>query len=312
MTNTRTSEGTGAVQNATISDKKNVTAAAEKTGGQSAACAGEQSSAPEGGPIVTKHDMFQASYRWLLASQVCWNYERMMSTGYLFAMLPFLKKRYGQDPEQLKSAMREHIQFFNTNPAMGHLILGADMAIEEKEGLKAKEAVAGIKTGLMGPFAGVGDTIVGVLIPTVCGSIAAYMGLQGNPMGCLIWICVNLVVMAIRFSLIPFGYRQGAKLVGELSGKLNAVTNAATVLGIMVVGALVPTVIKANVPFVFQSGDVTVKAQDVLNQIMPALVPACLVALVYWLLGKKGMNSTRAILLVLVVSVLLYNLGILG
>ena len=101
-------------------------------------------------------------------------------------------------------------------------------------------------------------------------------------------------------------------MVNEFSDKLNALTDAAILLGVTVVGALIPTVITANVSFVYKSGEVTMKLQEILDQIMPALIPACLVALVYWLLGKKGMTSTKAILLVMVLSIVFYNLRILG
>ncbi|MBC8837788.1 PTS system mannose/fructose/sorbose family transporter subunit IID, partial [Escherichia coli] len=101
----------------------------------------------------------------------------------------------------------------NTNPMVGGLILGMDMAIEEREKKASKEVVTGLKTGLMGPFAGVGDTIFGVILPTIFGSIAAYMGLQGNVTGVVIWVLVNILVVGARFTLLPLGYKQGAKLV---------------------------------------------------------------------------------------------------
>ena len=157
--------------------------------------------------------------------------------------------------------MKMQDQFFNTNAFVGGFIIGMDLAIEEKKGSAAKNTVAGIKTGLMGPLAGVGDTIFGVIISTIFGSIGAYMGLKGNPVGAFLWILVDLIVLFARFSFLPMGYYQGAKLIDSAQGKLNAVTDAAILLGVTVVGALIPTVITAKVPFVFRSGKVTLKAQ---------------------------------------------------
>lgn len=262
--------------------------------------------------ILSKKDLFRASYRWLLGSQICWNYERMMSTGYLYTLLPFLEKKYDGSKEELQEMLESHNQFFNCNPMMGHFIVGIDMAIEEQEGFQSKDVVTGIKTGLMGPFAGVGDTIFGVLIPTILGSIAAYMGLKGNATGVIIWLLVNIAICISRLLYLPFGYKQGLKLVNEFGDKLNALTDAAILLGVTVVGALIPTVINAPVSFVYKSGEVEMKLQEILDQIMPALIPACLVALIYWLLGRKGMTSTKAILLVMVLSIAFYNLKILG
>lgn len=262
--------------------------------------------------IVSKKDLFRMSYRWLLGSQICWNYERMMSTGYLYTMLPFLEKKYGKNKEELKEMLETHNQFFNCNPMMGHFIVGIDAAVEEQEGIASKDVVTGIKTGLMGPFAGVGDTIFGVLIPTICGSIAAYMGQKGNVTGVIIWLLINIVICLARLTFLPFGYKQGLKLVNEFGDKLKALTDAAILLGVTVVGALIPTVIRANVSFIYTSGEVEMKLQEILDQIMPALIPVCLVAFIYWLLGKKGMTSTKAILLVMVLSIVFYNINILG
>lgn len=260
---------------------------------------------------INKKDLFRANWRWLWSSQICWNYERMMSTGYLYTMLPTIKKLY-PDPEDRKAMMTMHNQFFNTNAYVGGFIVGMDMAIEEQKGRKAEDTIAGLKTGLMGPFAGVGDTIFGVILPTIFGSIGAYMGLKGNPIGAIIWLLVNFTVLFLRFSLLPLGYSQGEKLIYAAGNKLNRITDSAILLGITVVGALIPTVVSVNVPLVFKTGKVVLKAQNILNQIMPSLVPVLLVALCYWLLGKKKMNSTRLIVLVLIMGIVLGGLGIIG
>lgn len=260
---------------------------------------------------LTKKDLFQANWRWLWSSQICWNYERMMSTGYLYTMLPTIQKLYPKKDDRI-AMMKLHNQFFNTNAYIGGFIIGMDMAIEEKEGRKAEEAIAGLKAGLMGSFAGVGDTIVGVILPTIFGSIAAYMVLKGNPIGAIIWLIANFVVLFLRFTLLPLGYSQGEKLIYAAGNKLNRLTDAAILLGVTVVGALIPTVINANVPLIFKTGKVTLKVQSILDQIMPALIPVLLVVVCYWLLGKKKMTSTKLIITVLVCGIILGGFGIIG
>ena len=250
--------------------------------------------------------------RWIFGSQLCWNYERMMSTGYLYAMLPFLKDKYGDNPDHMKKMLKMHNQFFNTNPHAGHFILGIDKAIEEKEGIESKDVVAGLKTGLMGPFAGVGDTIFGVLVPTIFGSIAAYMGLQGNAVGVLLWIIMNIIIVFLRMKFTPIGYKQGEKLINQYREKLHALTDSAILLGVTVIGALIPTVINAQSTFTYHNGDVEFELQAILDQIMPHLIPVGLVCLVYYILGKKNMTSAKAIIFVMIISIILYNLGILG
>ncbi len=258
---------------------------------------------------LTKKDINSLSRRWIMGSQVTWNYERQMGVGYLWAMLPIIRKLY-KDPKDQKEMLKTHVQFFNTTPHMGGFILGIDAATEEHEGMKAKEAVKGLKTGLMGPFAGVGDTLFGVLFPTIFGSIAAYMGQEGNMVGAVIWLLVNIAILIFRTYSAGIGYQEGSKIITSAKDKLDALTAAATLLGITVVGALIATVVKANVTATFVSGEISVKGQEILDQIMPCLIPAAVVGGVYWLLGRKKMTSSKAILLVMILSIVLHAIAI--
>lgn len=199
--------------------------------------------------VITKKDLNKISWRYILGSQLNWNYERMMSSGYLYGIMPVLKKLY-KDDKELKDMAKTHNQFFNTNAIFGNLIMGIDVAIEEKEGYKAKETVAALKTALMGSLAGVGDSLFHV-----------------------IW---------------------------------------GTILGVTVIGALIPTVIKVATPLVYTNNGVKLEMQATLDGILPALIPVLLTLLTYWMLGQKKLNSTRVIWLVLIFTIVLSALGILG
>lgn len=259
---------------------------------------------------INQKDLDKVSINWLYGSQLSWNYERMMGGGYLYSMLPIIEKLYGDDEETNIAMMNMQSQFFNTTPHMGGFILGIDIATEESEGKQSKDTVSSLKTGLMGSFAGVGDTIFGVLFPTVFGSVASYLALQGNAIGVAVWVLVNLAILVFRFFSVRIGYTQGVKLVTSMSGHLNALTNAATLLGVTVIGAMIPSVINAQITWTFKTGDVELNLQETLDQIMPMMIPALLVGVIYWLLGKKYFNSTRAILAIMVLSILLRVFGI--
>ena len=259
---------------------------------------------------INNKDLFNLSKRWIYGSQLSWNYEKMMASGYVYSTLPILKKLYGNDVEKYKEMLKTHNQFFNTTPHMGGFILGIDVATEEMEGFNAKDTISSIKTGLMGSFAGIGDTIFGVLFPTVFGSIASYLALSGNAIGVVIWVLVNICIAIFRYYSVHIGYKQGKKIVLGVSGKLSALTSAATLLGITVIGAMIPSVINANINYVFISGDVNLNIQNTLDSIMPKMIPALLVALIYYLLGKKYLNSTKIIFLVVILGIVLRVLGI--
>lgn len=261
---------------------------------------------------MTKKELNLISWRYIVGSQLNWNYERMMSSGYLFGIMPALQKFYGDDEEQLQDMLKTHNQFFNTNAIFGNLIMGIDIAIEEEDGYKAKDTIVALKTALMGSLAGVGDSLFHVIWGTIFGSIAGTLAQSGSTVGCIIWIIANIALLFGRAALLPMGYKQGTKLVTTLKDQLNAFTNAATVLGVTVIGALIPSVIKANVPLVYKHNGVELAIQETLNSIMPALVPVLLVLLTYWMLGQKKLNSTRVIWIILILSIVLSAFGILG
>lgn len=251
--------------------------------------------------------------RWFLQGESGWNYEKMQGSGYCYSIMPALKEIYKDDPDGLQQAVKNHLQFFNTTPHTANIILGVNMAVEQEVKQSGKDAIASIKTGLMGPLAGVGDSLFGVIIDTIFGSIAAYMALEGNPMGSIIWIAVSAIaITAARYLMLEMGYKQGTDVVKNISGKLKRITESANILGLTVVGALIPTVINAKVPYIFNWGDVTMPAQDMIDSIMPNLLPVCIVAFVYWILARKGMNSSKAILLMIVLAIACSFFGILG
>ncbi|AQP52888.1 PTS fructose transporter subunit IID [Vagococcus penaei] len=261
---------------------------------------------------LTKKDFNQINRRSLLGFQLGWNYERMQGSGYLFTILPQLRKIYGDGTPELKEMMKTHAQFFNTSNFLNTLVTGIDLAIEEKEGIASKDTVSGLKTGLMGPFAAIGDSIFGALWPTIFGAVAANMASNGNPVGMLIWVLANVLVMVFRWKQLQFAYKEGVSLVTTMQHKLTAITDAATIMGVFMVGALVATMINVKIAYAPQIGDLTVNIQNSLDMILPKLVPLTIVGLVYWLLGRKKMTSTRAIFIVLFVSIALSALGIIS
>lgn len=257
-------------------------------------------------------DFKQMNIRNILFNQVGWNYERMQGSSYLYLILPQLRKMYGDHTPELKKMMKMQNQFFNTSNFFNTIIEGIDMALEEKEGVDSLETVAGIKAGLMGPFAAIGDSIFAALVPAIMGAIAANMAVQGNAFGAILWMLVNFVIMWFRWIQLKFAYKQGVSLVNEMQGQLNALTDAATLLGVYVVGALAATMVNTQVTLVAHLGKMTVNFQDKIDMIMPKLVPALIVGAIYWMLGKKRMTSTKAIFIVIIVAVVLSALGVIG
>lgn len=262
--------------------------------------------------ILTKKDLNKAFLRWTCFSQICFNYETMQSCGVVYALGPALEKIYADDPEALKEKFAAHFQFFNTQPWMGNPILAAALAIEETKEANCSETANAIKTSLMGPFAGLGDSIFFVLPKTILGAIAAYMAVEGSAAGVIICLVVGLAMLIVRKFLWNVGYDQGVKFITQNQAVLNNLTDAASVLGLCVVGALVASMVKANIPLTFTVGEATKSVQETLNSIMPNFVPLLVTGVTYWALGKKKMTSTKMVWIIIVISILAYALGILA
>lgn len=259
---------------------------------------------------LTKKDFNQINRRSLLFFQLGWNYERMQGSGYLFIILPQLRKIYGDDSYELKEMMKIHSQFFNTSNFFNTIITGIDLAMEEEEQYKAKDTVKGMKVGLMGSFAAVGDSLFASLIPTIFGALAGNMAQQGNPVGALIWIVATIAIVIFRWKQLGYAYKEGVSLVTTMQHRLETLTNAATLLGVFMVGALVASIVKVQFAWKPTIGDVTIDVQENVDMILPKLLPLIIALSIYWLLGRKRMNATRAIFIVLIISIILSALGV--
>jgi len=262
---------------------------------------------------LTKKDINKVYIRNLFGFQWGWNYERMQGLGYAFSVMPALKKLYSDDPEKMKKALKTQLGFFNTTPAMSSLIIGADLALEEEFGMEDEASITGLKTALMGPFAGVGDTLFIAIYRAIVFSIAAYMAQSGQVVGLLIPLICGIGVMLVRYKFIHLGYAQGKKIATEFADKMKILTEAAAILGLTVVGGLIPSVITYQLDLTYEMGEVTFSVQEMLDRILPGLVPLGIVFLCYWLLGKKKVNSTRLIFFLIFLGMILGNLqSILG
>lgn len=149
---------------------------------------------------LTDKERKAAFRRWTFMAGLGWNYETQQAPSVAFAMSKALRTIYPNDEDYIE-AMDNHFKYFNITPQMGNLVLGATLAMEEQDGLKAKDAVQNLKISLMGPLSGVGDSLFWVLWPTIIGGISGYMALQGNPIGAIIWIIVSIALYFVKMAL---------------------------------------------------------------------------------------------------------------
>lgn len=259
--------------------------------------------------VLTKGEK-RSIFRWFLNGGASLNYERMMGLAYTYSMLPVLKEIYEGDAAGLKKSVLSHLQYYNCSPYLNPYVMGVNIGVERAQKSDSLDTVRSLKTGLMGPLSGLGDSVFVVIPWTIFGAIAANMALNGSAAGIFIWILVTWLLKALGYPLFKAGIVSGTNLVNSLETKLKVLKECVAILGLMVVGALISTVVKANIGLTFTQGDLTMTGNEILAQIMPGLIPAAVVAAVFWMLGKK-VKPVYIILLIIVLSIVLNALGIL-
>ena len=175
--------------------------------------------------------------------QGSWNYERMQNGGWCYAMIPAIKRLYSTKEEQA-AALKRHLEFYNTHPYVSAPIIGVTLALEEERANGAPvedTAIQGVKVGMMGPLAGVGDPVFWFTVRPILGALGASMAMGGSIIGpILFFVLWNIIRMAFLWYTQEFGYKVGSEIAKDLSGGLlGKVTEIASILGMVIIGALV-------------------------------------------------------------------------
>jgi D-glucosaminate-specific PTS system IID component len=266
---------------------------------------------------LNKKDITKSMWIYYAGAELSNSYERLQSLVFCASMTPILKKLYNTD-EELSAALKRHLVFFNTEGIFGAIIQGIAISMEEQKANGENvtdEAITGIKTGLMGPLAGMGDAIVWAAIMPIIISIFLPFASNGSALGGIMpLILYPAITIAIAYWLIHNGYTLGKKSVVSLlhGGKMKSIIFTANVIGLTMMGALSASYVNISTPlkFGFSSGTQIV-VQDILNTVAPGLLPLAAVFIIYFYLRKKGPYYNRILLTVVAVSVITSLLGIL-
>ncbi|MEI9534146.1 PTS mannose transporter subunit IID [Moellerella wisconsensis] len=263
--------------------------------------------------VFLRSNLFQGS----------WNFERMQALGFCYSMIPVIRRLYPENNDDRKQAIKRHLEFFNTHPYVAAPVLGVTMAMEEQRANGADiddAAINGIKVGLMGPLAGVGDPIFWGTVRPVFAALGAGIAMTGSLLGPLLFfVLFNLVRLLTLYYGISYGYKKGLDIVQDMGGGfLQKLTEGASILGLFVMGALVNKWTHVNIPLVVSeiknqaTGQMDVTTvQTILDQLMPGLVPLLLTFGCMWLLRHK-VNALWIIIGFFVLGILGYWLGFLG
>ncbi|MDD5798838.1 MAG: PTS system mannose/fructose/sorbose family transporter subunit IID [Clostridiaceae bacterium] len=235
--------------------------------------------------------------------QASFNYERMQAAGWLYCILPGLEKIHGDNKEDLQTSMQHNLEFFNTHPFLVTFVMGIVLSLEQQ---KADiNTIRAVRVAAMGPLGGIGDALFWfTLVPIVAG-ITANMAINGSLMGPILFLLIfNLVQMGVRFFLMDWSYKLGSKAIEVLTANAKEFTRAASMLGVFVVGALTSNYGGTTVALTIANGDSPIVIQDILDGILPKLIPLGITLGLYYLIKKKGWTPVKCIGLLLVVGLL--------
>lgn len=271
---------------------------------------------------LEKNQLQRAWWIWTFFNLSAFSMERMQAPGFVYMMSPIIKRLYGNDPEEIKAALKRHMVFFNTEPQTGVIAHGVTIALEQQRANGAPvndEMINGIKAGIMGPMAGIGDSMIpGTLIPILLAVGISLSQGTGSPLGPIFYIIAYpLVILLISYYLFMFGYRYGMSSMRELAeAGFRRITSSFAVLGLIVAGAIGASIITLKTPLTYTSGtgddQVKVVVQNTLDTIFPQLLPLLLVVFLWWGMRQRGWPINRALLITVLIVLVGYLPGLLG
>ncbi len=265
---------------------------------------------------LSKTTLTKTWFSWICFGQICYNYERMMGLGFTHSMSHVFQELYSDDKEALADGLTRHLSFYNTENTWGSIIAGITASLEESKANGEDvdvDGISGLKTALMGPMAGIGDSVTQALVKVILLAIAVDFALQGNPIGVIIFVLAfsayALIVSRLMFNT---GYKLGKNSVVQLlqGSRVKTVTQSLGAVGMMVLGALVASNLNIVTPLSFQIGEVVTEIQPMLDSILPKFLNIVAFFSVYWTL-KKGFKTNTIIILIFAAATVLSLLGIL-
>lgn len=268
---------------------------------------------------LSKKDVIKAFWKWTFFSHSNYNYERLQASGVLQSMSHLPEKLYPGDKEEQKKFMQRHMQFYNTEPHFGGIVNGMVIAMEEERangGDITDDAINSIKTGLMGPMAGIGDTLWQGTLQPILLAVGISIASAGNIIGAGVFALLMFAVMIpVAYFMYMRGYTTGKHGIESIlnGGRMKQLIEAASIMGATVLGSLTANYVTAASNLTIKIGETKLALQtDVLDKLLLGLMPLAITFLTLFLLKNKKMKATTVMIILVVLGAILGGTGILG
>lgn len=244
---------------------------------------------------VAKKELNSVFWR-SFALQGAFNFERMQNIGYAYSMVPVIKKLYKNKEEQAQ-ALDRHLEIFNTTPQMVPLILGISSAMEEENANNAnfdEQSINAVKASLMGPLAGIGDSIFWGTLRVIAAGIGVSLAEQGSIFGPILFLIIfNVPNFLLRIFGLKMGYQVGVNSLERIQkeGLMDKIMSVATIIGLAVVGGMVATMLDITTPLEWSGSGAEIVVQDILDEIMPKMLPLIFTLILFKLIKKVSVTK---------------------
>lgn len=236
--------------------------------------------------------------------------------GFAYSILPFINKFYDNDKDKAE-ALSRNVRYFNTTVPLSSFIMGITASMEKQNSQSDDfdvESINAIKTSLMGPLAGIGDSIFWGVWRVVCAGLAISLAKAGNVFAPLLFFFLfNIPSWAVRYYGGVLGYSLGSKYIEKIynNGLIEILTKAASVLGLIMVGAMTISMVGFKSKLVLtMDGTQVLNLQKVLDELFKGLIPLIVTLVCYSLLKKKKISVIGLIFVIMGLGVVLSFLGI--
>jgi fructoselysine and glucoselysine-specific PTS system IID component len=247
---------------------------------------------------------FRQTFTRSMTLDSAWNYERQQHINFCYMMIPALKRIYGDNKEELSKALKRHLEFMACTPHIVTFLAGIMIAMEEENAADPdfdESSISAVKTSLMGPMAGIGDSLIWGTLLTIAVGVGTSFASQGSILGpILFFLIINVPCFLLRYYCLGWGYSSGSKFFTQMqeTGLVNRITKVASVLGLLVIGSMIAAQVSVETVVTLNVSGMETPLQDYFDQIMPCFLPLITFFIMYRLLDKKVRPTTILIWLV--------------